>query len=106
MLQVGVRRGPSGLRRAGRRERRAHFSAGANLMLVLLEAQEANWDEIDLLIRTFQQATLALRLPRYPSSCGAGRAGARRRLRDCPHGDRVQAAGRNLHGPGGGGRRH
>ena len=30
------------------------FSAGANLMLVLLEAQEGNWDEIDLMVRTFQ----------------------------------------------------
>ena len=28
-----------------------HFSAGANLMLVLLEAQEGNWDEIDLMVR-------------------------------------------------------
>src|SRR5204863_3515612 len=26
-----------------------NFSAGANLMLVLLEAQEGNWDEIDMM---------------------------------------------------------
>ncbi len=38
-----------------------HFSAGANLMLVLLEAQEENWDEIDLMVRAFQQTTMALR---------------------------------------------
>jgi 3-hydroxyacyl-CoA dehydrogenase len=39
----------------------ATFSAGANLMLLLLEAQEGNWDEIDLMVRTFQRATTELR---------------------------------------------
>ena len=39
-----------------------NFSVGANLMLLLLEAQEGNWDEIDLMVRAFQQATMALRL--------------------------------------------
>src|SRR6185295_5434835 len=38
-----------------------NFSAGANLMLLLLEAQEGNWDEIDLMIRAFQGSTQALR---------------------------------------------
>jgi 3-hydroxyacyl-CoA dehydrogenase len=39
----------------------ANFSAGANLMLLLLEAQEGNWDEIDLMVRSFQAATMALK---------------------------------------------
>lgn len=43
-----------------------HFSAGANLMLVLLEAQEGNWDDIDAMIRGFQQATMALRYADVP----------------------------------------
>jgi 3-hydroxyacyl-CoA dehydrogenase len=34
-----------------------NFSAGANLMLLLLEAQEGNWDEIDAIVRQFQMAT-------------------------------------------------
>jgi 3-hydroxyacyl-CoA dehydrogenase len=38
-----------------------NFSAGANLMLLLLEAQEGNWDEVDLMIRAFQGATMALK---------------------------------------------
>jgi 3-hydroxyacyl-CoA dehydrogenase len=38
-----------------------NFSAGANLMLLLLEAQEGNWDEVDLMVRAFQGATMALR---------------------------------------------
>ncbi len=38
-----------------------HFSAGANLMLLLMEAVEGNWDEIDFMVRTFQRATQAIR---------------------------------------------
>jgi 3-hydroxyacyl-CoA dehydrogenase len=68
------------------------FSAGANLMLVLLEAQEGNWDEIDLMVRTFQTATQALRYSDVPVIvCPAGRTfggGCEVVL----HADRVQAA--------------
>ncbi|MCB1050340.1 MAG: enoyl-CoA hydratase/isomerase family protein [Acidobacteria bacterium] len=38
-----------------------NFSAGANLMLLLLEAQEGNFEDIDLMIRAFQQATSSVR---------------------------------------------
>jgi 3-hydroxyacyl-CoA dehydrogenase len=38
-----------------------HFSAGANVMLVLMAAQEEEWDELDLMIRRFQQGTMALK---------------------------------------------
>jgi 3-hydroxyacyl-CoA dehydrogenase len=34
-----------------------NFSAGANLMLLLMEAREGNWDEIDAIVRQFQAAT-------------------------------------------------
>jgi 3-hydroxyacyl-CoA dehydrogenase len=44
----------------------ANFSVGANLMLVLLGAQEEEWDEIDLGIRAFQQATMSLRYSPKP----------------------------------------
>jgi 3-hydroxyacyl-CoA dehydrogenase len=37
------------------------FSAGANLMLVLLEAQEGNWEDLDLAVRQFQGLMMALR---------------------------------------------
>ncbi len=43
-----------------------NFSAGANLMLLLLEAQEGNWDEIDLMVRSFQRATTSLRYSQVP----------------------------------------
>lgn len=37
------------------------FSAGANLMLMLMEAQEGNWDEIALVVRQFQRLNLMIR---------------------------------------------
>ena len=43
-----------------------NFSVGANLMLVLLEAQEGNWDELDLMVRQFQNANMALRGAKVP----------------------------------------
>ncbi len=43
-----------------------HFSAGANLMLVLLAAQEEEWDELDLMIRQFQGANMALKYADVP----------------------------------------
>ena len=43
-----------------------HFSAGANLMLVLLEAQEGNWDDIDAMVRAFQAATMAMKTASVP----------------------------------------
>ncbi len=38
-----------------------HFSAGANLMLLTTQIENQDWDEIDLMIRTFQRATSTLR---------------------------------------------
>jgi 3-hydroxyacyl-CoA dehydrogenase len=69
-----------------------HFSAGANLMLLLLEAQEENWDEIDLMVRTFQGATAALRYADVPvviAPAGLALGGGCEMVL---HGDRVQAA--------------
>ncbi|MDR7427498.1 MAG: 3-hydroxyacyl-CoA dehydrogenase/enoyl-CoA hydratase family protein [Armatimonadota bacterium] len=42
------------------------FSAGANLMLLLLEAQEGNWEELELAVRQFQQLNQRLRYARRP----------------------------------------
>jgi len=43
-----------------------NFSVGANLMLVLLAAQEGEWDELDGAIRRFQQANMALKCAAKP----------------------------------------
>ena len=69
-----------------------NFSAGANLMLVLLEAQEENWDEIEGMIRAFQQTMLALRYAEVPvvvAPAGLALGGG---CEIVLHGDRVQAA--------------
>ena len=42
------------------------FSAGANLMLILMEAQEQNWEDLDLMIRAFQRANMALKYAAKP----------------------------------------
>ncbi len=42
------------------------FCAGANLALLLLEAQEGNWDELDQALRVFQQLTLAIKYAPKP----------------------------------------
>lgn len=42
-----------------------HFCVGANLLLLLMEAENGEWEEIDLLMRELQQSMKALRmLPR------------------------------------------
>ncbi|HEX8291119.1 MAG TPA: 3-hydroxyacyl-CoA dehydrogenase NAD-binding domain-containing protein [Pyrinomonadaceae bacterium] len=43
-----------------------NFSVGANLMLVLLGAQEEEWDDLDLAVRAFQQGTMSLRYSPKP----------------------------------------
>jgi 3-hydroxyacyl-CoA dehydrogenase len=42
------------------------FSAGANLAMVLLAAQEGEWDELDLACRRFQQMNMALKYAPKP----------------------------------------
>lgn len=69
-----------------------NFSVGANLMLVLLEAQEGNWDEIDAMVRAFQAATQALRYAEVPvivAPAGLTLGGG---CEIALHADRVQAA--------------
>ena len=43
-----------------------HFSAGANLMLILMLAQEGEWDEIDRAVRMFQQMNMRIKYAPKP----------------------------------------
>ena len=43
-----------------------NFSAGANLLLLLVSAQEGEWDDLHLAIRQFQGATMAIKYARGP----------------------------------------
>ncbi len=44
-----------------------NFSAGANLAVLLLQAQEGDFDEIDLSIRQFQKFVLSMRYSPFPT---------------------------------------
>jgi 3-hydroxyacyl-CoA dehydrogenase len=92
MLQAGVREASRNFKALVVGNEAPHFSAGANLMLVLLEAQEENWDDIDLIVRAFQQATMALKYADVPvvvATQGLALGGG---CEIALHGDRVQAA--------------
>lgn len=43
-----------------------HFSVGANIMLMLMAAQEGDWDELDMMARAFQKATQSLKYSAKP----------------------------------------
>jgi 3-hydroxyacyl-CoA dehydrogenase len=92
MLQAGVALASSDFAALVVGNEAEHFSAGANLMLLLLEAQEGNWDEIDLMVRGFQRATMALKRSAAPvvvAPAGLALGGG---CEICLHGDRVRAA--------------
>ena len=69
-----------------------NFCAGANLMMVLLSAQEGEWDDVDMMVRAFQGAMMALKTSPVPvvvAPAGLTLGGG------CEmglHADRVQAA--------------
>ena len=66
MIAAGVKHAESGWTGLVIGNDAPNFSAGANLMLLLLEAQEGNWDEVDLMVRAFQRATMSLKYAAIP----------------------------------------
>jgi 3-hydroxyacyl-CoA dehydrogenase len=92
MLQAGVREAAKNFAALVVGNEGVHFSAGANLMLVLIEAQDENWDELDMMVRAFQGATMGLRYADVPvvvAPAGLALGGG---CEIALHGDRVQAA--------------
>lgn len=89
-----------------------NFCVGANLMLVLMEAEDENWDELDLMVREFQRATMALKFAKKPvvaAPFGMTLGGG---TEICLHAHGIQAAAESYMGlvevgvgliPGGGG---
>src|SRR5215813_7704077 len=43
-----------------------NFCVGANIMLMLMEAQDENWEELDMMVRVFQASTMSLRYSPKP----------------------------------------
>jgi 3-hydroxyacyl-CoA dehydrogenase len=92
MLEAGVTLAATNFRALVVGNEAPHFSAGANLLLLLLESQEGNWDEVDLMVRGVQRATMALKYSDVPvvvAPAGLSLGGA---CEMCLHGDRVVAA--------------
>jgi 3-hydroxyacyl-CoA dehydrogenase len=92
MLQAGVREAAKNFTALVVGNEGVHFSAGANLMLVLIEAQDENWDELDMMVRAFQSAVMGLRssdVPVVVAPAGLALGGG---CEIALHGDRVQAA--------------
>ena len=92
MLEAGVATASSGYAGLVIGTEGPHFSAGANLMLLLLAAQEGEWDDIDLMVRSFQRATMTLRrspVPVVAATAGLALGGG---CEIVLHSDRVQSA--------------
>lgn len=66
MLHAGLKRLQSGFDAMVIANQATNFSVGANLMLVLVAAQEQEWDEIHLAVRQFQNVNLALKYAAKP----------------------------------------
>ncbi len=92
MLQAGVKEAARNFAALVIGNEAPNFSAGANLMLVLLEAQEGNWDEIDQMVRAFQDANMALRYADVPVVVAAAGLAIGGGCEIVLHGNRVQAA--------------
>jgi 3-hydroxyacyl-CoA dehydrogenase len=92
MLQAGVKEAAGRFRALVVGNDAPNFSAGANLMLLLLEAQEGNWDEIDLMVRAFQGATMALKYAEVPVVVAPAALTLGGGCEVALHADRVQAA--------------
>jgi 3-hydroxyacyl-CoA dehydrogenase len=92
MIQGGIREAERNYRALVVGNEAPNFSAGANLMLLLLEAQEGNWDDVDLMVRAFQGATSALRYSKVPVVVATGGLALGGGCEVALHGHRVQAA--------------
>ena len=92
MLRIGVREASKGFAALVIGNEAPNFSAGANLMLVLLEAQNENWEDIEATIRAFQQANMALRYADVPVIAAPAALTLGGGCEVAMHADRIQAA--------------
>ncbi len=89
-----------------------NFSVGANLMLVLVGAQEQEWDELHMAVKQFQNVNLAIKYARKPVVVAPQGLALGGGCEISLHGARIQAAAESYMGlveagvgliPGGGG---
>jgi len=89
-----------------------NFSVGANLMLVLVSAQEQEWDDLHMAVKQFQTVNMAIKYARKPVVVAPQGMALGGGCEVCLHGARIQAAAEAYLGlveagvgliPGGGG---
>lgn len=89
-----------------------HFSVGANLFLVLMEAEDDEFDELDIMIDEFQKANMRLKYCKKPVVAAPHGMTVGGGCEICLHSHKVNAAGETYMGlvevgvglvPGGGG---
>jgi len=89
-----------------------NFCVGANLMMMLMEAQDENWDELNLAVHQFQQAMLRLKYLNKPVVAAPFAMALGGGAEVCFPADRIQASAETYMGlvevgvgliPGGGG---
>ena len=68
-----------------------NFSVGANLVLVLMEAEDDNWDVLETAVRRFQEANMALKYCQRPVVAAPHQMALGGGLEVCLAADRVQA---------------
>jgi len=66
MIHAGLRRLSEDFEAMVIANQGTNFSVGANLMLLLLSAQDAEWDEIEMAVRRFQDLNMAIKRSPQP----------------------------------------
>jgi 3-hydroxyacyl-CoA dehydrogenase len=112
MIQKGIKRLDSDFDAMVVANQAVNFSVGANLMLVLVAAQEQEWDELHLAVKQFQNVNLAIKYAPKPVVIAPQGMALGGGCEISLHGARIQAAAEAYMGlveagvgliPGGGG---
>ena len=77
------------------------FSAGANLMLLVMAIAEGAFDEIAMTVKSFQKAMMAIKYSKIPVVAAPHNLVMGGGCEICLHSDAIIPACRNLHGAGG-----
>jgi len=112
MIHKGIKRLDSDFEAMVIANQATNFSVGANLMLVLVGAQEQEWDELHMAVKQFQNVNLAIKYARKPVVVAPQGMALGGGCEISLHGARIQAAAELYMGlveagvgliPGGGG---
>ena len=112
MIHKGLKRLDSDFEAMVIANQAVNFSVGANLMLVLVAAQEQEWDELHLAVKQFQNVNLAIKYAPKPVVCAPQGLALGGGCEVSLHGAKIQAAAEAYMGlveagvgliPGGGG---